>query len=50
MLNKYPTKYFLVMAGGIKPKSQSLDRLINKIWIGYFRDEYGGFILTAPVN
>ena len=38
------------MTGVITPKSQPLDKIINKIWKGYFCDEYYGFILTAPVN
>ena len=38
------------MAGGITPKAQPLDKLITKIWKGYFCDEYDGFILTDPLN
>ena len=49
MLNKYPTTNFLIMAGEITPKAQPLDKLITKIWKGYFCDEYGGFILTDPL-
>eukprot|EP00957_Ditylum_brightwellii_P064789 4916298-Ditylum_brightwellii.AAC.1 len=32
MKNSYPITNFLIMAGGITPKAQPLDKLINKIW------------------
>ena len=38
------------MTGGITPKSQPLDKIINKIWKGCFIDEYDGFIFTDHVN
>ena len=50
MLNKYPTPNFLMMDGGITPKAQPLGKTINKIWNGYFFDEYDVFILNASVN
>ena len=50
MFNKYLTTNFLIMDGGITPKDQPLDKLMNKIWKVCFCDEYGGFIFTYPVN
>ena len=50
ILNNYFTTNFLIMAGVITPKSQLLDKLINKIWKVFFCDEYDGFILAAPAN
>ena len=32
------------------PTAQPLDKLINKNWRGFFLGEYGGFILTVPVD
>ena len=32
MLNKYPTKNFLLFSGRITSKAQPLDKLINKTW------------------
>ena len=50
MLNNYPTKQILIMAGGITPKAQPMDKIINNMWKGCFSDEYDGFILTDHVN
>ena len=50
ILNNYPTTNFLIMDRGITPKAQPLDKLINKIWKGYFSDEYYGFIITDTVK
>jgi hypothetical protein len=50
MKEKYPTTNMLIMAGGITPKGQPLDKLVNKIFKGYFRDEYDSYILAAPIN
>ena len=38
------------MAGGITPKAQPMEKIINKMWKGCFCDEYDGFILIDPVN
>ena len=38
------------MARGITPKAQPLGTRINKIWRGCFCDEYGVFIINAPVK
>lgn len=37
-----------IMAGGITPKAQPLDVLINKVWKGLFRDLFEEWSLTAP--
>ena len=38
------------MGGGITPKAQPLDALVNKIFKGFYRDNYDEYILSAPVN
>ena len=39
-----------IMAGGITPKAQPLDVLINKVWKGFFRDLFEEWSLNAPLN
>ena len=38
------------MGGGITPKAQSLDVLINKVFKGLFRDLFEEWSLNAPTN
>ena len=39
-----------IMAGGITPKAQPLDVLVNKVFKGYFRDYFEEWALNAPIN
>ena len=41
---------WLMMDGGITPKSQPLDVLVNKIVKGFFRDQFEEWSLIAPVH
>lgn len=41
---------FLIMAGGITPKSQPIDVIIGKIFKGFYRDDYDQYMLTAPTR
>ena len=39
-----------MMDGGITPKPQPLDILINKVFKGFFRDLFKEWSLNAPIN
>ena len=39
-----------IMAGGITPVGQPLDKLVNKVFKGYFRELFDQWSLTAPIN
>ena len=39
-----------IMAGGITPKAQPLDVLINKVWKGFFLDLFEQWSLTCPLH
>ena len=39
-----------MMDGGITPKAQPLDVLINKFFKGFFRDIFKEWSLNAPTN
>ena len=41
---------WLMMDGGITPKSQPLDVLINKVFKGFFRDLFKEWLLNALTN
>ena len=47
---KHESLKWLMMDGGITPKSQPLDVLVNKIMKGYFRDYFEEWSLMSPVN
>ena len=36
--------------GGITPKAQPLDVLINKVWKGFYRDLFEEWSLCCPLN
>ena len=46
----HPLFTWLMMHGGITPKLQPLDVLVNKVVKGYFRDLFEEWSLNAPTN
>ena len=45
-----PLLKWLMMDGGITPKAQPLDVLINKVFKGFIRDFFKQWSLNAPTN
>ena len=41
---------WIMMDGGITPKAQPLDVLINKVWKGFYRDLFEEWSLCCPLN
>ena len=39
-----------IIPGGLTPVAQPLDKVINKVFKGHFRDLYDLYILTAPIG
>ena len=46
----HPLLKWLRMDGGITPKDQPLDVLINKVFKGFFNDLFKEWSLNAPTN
>ena len=46
----HPFLKWLMMDGGITPKDQPLDILINKVFKGFFGDLFKEWLLNAPTN
>ena len=38
------------MKGGLTPVGQPLDKVVNKVFKGYLRDNYDLWALTSPIN
>jgi hypothetical protein len=45
-----PFLYPEIIPGGLTPVAQPLDKVINKVFKGHFRDLYDLYILTAPIG
>ena len=46
----HPLLKWIMMGGGITPKAQPLDVLINKVFKGFFRDLFKEWSLNVPTN
>ena len=46
----HPLLKWIIMDGGITPKAQPLDVLINKVFKGFFRDLLKEWSLNVPTN
>ena len=40
----------VIIPGGLTPVAQPLDKVINKVFKGHFKDLYDNYILTAPIG
>ena len=38
-----------IIPGGLTPAAQPLDKVINKVFKGHFRDLYDLYIITVPI-
>ena len=47
---RHPLLQWLMMHGGITPKFQPLDVLVNRVTKGYFRDKFEEWSLNAPTD
>jgi hypothetical protein len=48
--SRYPCLCAFEMAGGITPKAQSYDAIVDKVFKGYYREFYDLNMLDAPLN
>lgn len=48
--NEYDLGDFHIMAGGITPEGQPIDKFMGKIFQGYNRDYYDVYMLTIPTD
>ena len=39
-----------IIPGGLTPEAQNLDKGVNKVFKGHFRDLYDLYILTSPIG
>ena len=41
---------WIIMGGGLTPVAQPLDKVVNKIFKGFFHDYYDKHVFTAPLH